>query len=216
MLAIRGLPDGGAPIASAPMSWLLLVRHGQSTWNAEGRWQGQADPPLSPLGRRQAEAAAALLDGVDLVVSSALERAGHTAEILAGALDATHHTAVPELVERHAGEWQGLTRAEIEQRYPGYLGDGRRPPGYEDDATLLRRTLRGIDRAAALTAGGRAVVVTHGGVIYTLEARFGVTAGRIPNLGGRWLHVGRGGLTLGERVVLVDEREVEVSVPDQL
>ncbi|MCB0995015.1 MAG: histidine phosphatase family protein [Acidimicrobiales bacterium] len=198
------------------MSRLLLVRHGQSTWNAEGRWQGQADPPLSELGQRQAAVAVDALPSVDVVISSTLERAAHTAGILADGLGMAVEQRFVEWSERHAGEWQGLTRSEIDDRYPGYLEDDRRPPGYEDDTTLLRRTLRGIEQVTHIVGDRTAVVVTHGGVIYTLEARFGVSAGRIPNLGGRWLCVQPGGLTLGPRVVLIDHESVEVSVPDQI
>ncbi len=56
-------------------SRLLLVRHGQSEWNAAGRWQGQADPPLTDLGRAQARAAARAIGGVDAVFASDLQRA---------------------------------------------------------------------------------------------------------------------------------------------
>ena len=198
------------------MSRLLLVRHGQSTWNANGRWQGQADPPLSELGMRQAQAAASGVDRADLVVSSALERASHTATLLADRLGVDHQHRLDDLIERFAAEWQGMTRAEIEEHYPGYLDNHLRPPGYEDDASVVRRALRGIDRVAALVDGGTAVVVTHGGVIYALEARFGVVAGRIANLGGRWFEVHRGGISLRERVVLIDHSEVEMSVPEQI
>lgn len=198
------------------MSRVLLVRHGQSTWNAAGRWQGQADPPLSELGRRQAEVAVESVGPVDLVVSSSLERASDTASIIGGGLGLGHEHRLPELAERHAGEWQGLTRDEIEQHFPGYLADHRRPPGYESDDSVARRLLRGLDNVRSILGSGTALVVTHGGVIYTLEARFGVDAGRIPNLGGRWVHLHRGGLTLGERVVLIDHAEVEVSVPGQI
>ena len=62
---------------------LLLVRHGQSTWNALGRWQGQADPPLTDIGRRQAAEASAAIGAVDAIFSSTLERARVTAEIIA-------------------------------------------------------------------------------------------------------------------------------------
>ncbi|MBA2326593.1 MAG: histidine phosphatase family protein, partial [Actinobacteria bacterium] len=67
---------------------LFLVRHGESTWNADGRWQGQADPPLSALGEEQACDAAARLaaGGFSRVVASDLQRARRTAEILAEAL----------------------------------------------------------------------------------------------------------------------------------
>ena len=64
------------------MTRLLLVRHGQSTWNADGRWQGQADPPLSPLGRDQALTAAQRVGTVDVVLASDLQRAVETASAM--------------------------------------------------------------------------------------------------------------------------------------
>src|SRR3954452_11777953 len=65
------------------MARLLLVRHGQSEWNAVGRWQGQADPPLTELGRAQARAAARAIGELDAVFSSDLRRARETAEVIA-------------------------------------------------------------------------------------------------------------------------------------
>src|SRR5688500_8423312 len=66
-----------------PMTRLLLVRHGESEWNAVGRWQGWADPPLTELGLEQARLAAKAVGAVDLIVASDLERAWHTAEVIA-------------------------------------------------------------------------------------------------------------------------------------
>ena len=68
------------------MGSLLVVRHGQSTWNADGRWQGRADPPLTALGEAQAADAALHVGAIDEVWSSDLERARRTAEIVAAAL----------------------------------------------------------------------------------------------------------------------------------
>ena len=68
------------------MSRILLVRHGQSEWNAEGRWQGQADIDLSDLGRRQARAAAKNLGSFSVIASSTLSRAAETAYILSNEL----------------------------------------------------------------------------------------------------------------------------------
>src|SRR5438270_7968282 len=131
-------------------SRVLLVRHGQSEWNALGRWQGQADPPLSDLGRDQARAAARALGAVDAVFASDLQRATETAHIIAGALGIGPVLIDERLRERDAGEWSGLTRDEIHERYPGYLpddrhrtfapdpdGEPRRPPGWESDEALL-------------------------------------------------------------------------------
>src|ERR671917_2105987 len=100
---------------------VLLVRHGQSEWNAVGRWQGQADPPLSDVGRQQARSAARSLGALDAIFASDLQRATETAMIIAAELGVGPVVVDPDLRERDAGEWSGLTRAEIEERYPGYL-----------------------------------------------------------------------------------------------
>src|SRR5690606_29768822 len=118
--------------------------HGQSAWNADGRWQGHADPPLTDLGRAQAGAAAAAVGAVDVVVASDLQRARTTAEIIAAALGLGRVEVDARFRERAAGEWTGLTRAEIEARWPGWLEDGRRPPGFELDADIIERVLGGL------------------------------------------------------------------------
>lgn len=204
---------------------MFLVRHGQSTWNADGRWQGQADPPLSALGEHQASAAAVAVRhlGVTRVLASDLERARRTAEL-----------AAPEGVrcdvdaawrERHAGEWTGLRRAEIEAQYPGYLDDHRRPPAYEGDESLLARVLPALaalaDPAGLADPDGIVLVVTHGGVIGAIERRLGAPWVPVPNLGGRWLHISRDtspdeGFVLGERELLIDPDAVALTVPDQI
>ena len=157
------------------MSHLLVVRHGQSTWNALGRWQGQADPPLSPLGVEQAELAAKAIDRADLVWSSDLERANHTARILA-APHAVAVTSDARVRERAAGPWTGCTREEIEARDPGFLADGRRPPGYETDDALAARVFSALAEFARALDGGTGLVVSHGGVILTVERAHGIGA----------------------------------------
>jgi probable phosphoglycerate mutase len=92
---------------------LLMVRHGQSTWNADGRWQGHADAPLSVLGEAQAAAAAEAIGDIDVVVASDLARARRTAEIIADALGVGPALVDARLRERDAGAWTGLTRHEI-------------------------------------------------------------------------------------------------------
>jgi probable phosphoglycerate mutase len=201
------------------MTRVLLVRHGQSVWNADGRWQGQADPPLTDLGRAQARHAARALGTVDAIVASDLERAAETAAILSGELGVGPVVLDPDLRERDAGEWSGLTRAEIEAGWPGYLsdegGERRRPEGWEADRDLEARAAAALARIHGLVPGGEAIAVTHGGLIYVLEGAFGVPFERIGNLGGRWIDVGPDGPTaLGERVVLIDPDEV--TVPDQI
>jgi broad specificity phosphatase PhoE len=191
------------------------VRHGQSTWNADGRWQGQEDPPLSELGERQAVEAAGHLDPPDAVWASDLVRARRTAETLA-----SHHgveVAVDaRLRERHAGPWQGRTRAEIEDEWPGYLATGGRPDGYEGDEALIARVLAVLDDIADAHRGEAVTVVTHGGVVGVVERHLGGTRGdRIPNLGGRRLERAVDGRwRLGDDVVLVGDDTV--TVPGQL
>jgi probable phosphoglycerate mutase len=195
------------------MARILLVRHGQSVWNADGRWQGQADPPLSELGREQAVAAARALGMVDAIYASDLERAHHTAELVATQLGADVVVA-PNLRERSAGEWEGRTRAEIDEGWPGFLESGRRPEGYEPDASVLARVLTALE-AIAKAHDGDVLVVTHGGVVRVVERHLGGDAeGLIPNLGGLWLDHDDRGLKLGDRIVLLDESQV--TRPQQL
>lgn len=188
------------------MARVLLLRHGQSTWNAESRWQGQADPPLSPEGERQAGAAALLLAdlGIAAVVSSPQQRALQTAEVVAEALGLGPVEIDADLRERHVGDWSGLTRADIDARWPGALDDWRagqlhRPPGGEHHDDMAGRVLAALARLA-----GRpepvVLAVTHGGVIHLVERHFGVRGAGVGNLCGRWLEAAE---SLGE-AFLVD------------
>jgi probable phosphoglycerate mutase len=197
------------------VSRILLVRHGQSTWNEDGRWQGQADPPLTDLGRHQASMAAKAVGMVDAIMCSPLERALTTAEIISSALGVGPLLELPGLVERNAGEWQGMTRAEIEEQFPGYLADGRRPPGWEPDDRLSERVLGTLDAICNRFRDADVVCITHGGVIMCLEERFGAGRHRIANLGGRWLtSTDQMSYVLGDRVDLLEGHDV--TVPDQI
>lgn len=185
------------------MSRLLLVRHGESTWNAAGRWQGQADPPLSRRGERQAAAAvAAVPGGYEEIVASDLRRAHRTAELLAAGLDLPLRVD-PRLRERTLGPWQGLTRAEIEDGWPGMLADGRRPDGYEPDDRLADRALAALRELTVAT-----IVVTHGGLIRAVEGSIGIPVARMPNLAARELRVRGTGFDAGARVELVPDGDV--------
>jgi len=197
------------------MTRMLLVRHGQSEWNALGRWQGQADPPLSDLGVQQAFTASQRLGTVDVIVSSDLERAMHTAQIISGQLGVGPVVVEPRLRERHAGEWSGLTRAEIDERWPGYLDEHRRPPGYEPDEELLARTVEALHDIEREYRGGEVLVVAHGGVVYALEKEHGLDFERLANLGARWLTHDGERIRLGERIILVDDDDI-TSVPAQI
>lgn len=200
----------------APPTRVLLVRHGQSTWNAEGRWQGHADPPLSPLGLAQARAAVAAVGTVDGLVSSDLVRARQTAQILAEGLGIGPVVTEPRLRERDAGEWTGLRREEIEARFPGYLASGRRPPGFELDDQIIGRVRAALADLHERWSGGTVLAVAHGGVIRTLTRVTGGHEGVVPNLGGRWFDVHDSWIALGHEVLLVDPARVATTRPDQL
>ena len=209
-------------------SRVLLVRHGQSEWNAQGRWQGQADPPLSELGRAQARAAAHSLGALDAIFASDLQRATETAAIISAAIGVGPVIVDPDLREREAGEWSGLTRDEIHVRYPGYLPDDRhrafapssgtakRPPGWEPDDALLERARRALVRIHETLQDGEALVVTHGGLIYVIEGHLGEPFHRMANGEGRWIEIDDDTLRLGERLLLVNDDGTPVTVPDQL
>ncbi len=101
------------------MTRVYLIRHGQTEWNAEGRWQGQIDVPLSASGYAQAQALAGHLADMGLcaVYASDLARAAETGRLIAEAAGASL-TRDPRLRELHLGIFQGLTYSEIRERYP--------------------------------------------------------------------------------------------------
>lgn len=193
---------GWVPSVSVSAIDILVIRHGESEWNAAGRWQGQADPPLTEVGRRQAEVAAANVPGpFEVVASSDLSRAHETARIIAARLATEPVVAVEALRERNAGPWQGLTRAEINERWPGALEKRAWPKGYELDEALMERVLPAL-RELAFSVVRRALVVAHGGVIRALDRASGAPDESIPNLAGRWYRVGSE-IEPGERVEFV-------------
>jgi probable phosphoglycerate mutase len=202
------------------MAKLLLVRHGESEWNAIGRWQGQLNSSLTDLGRRQARMAASAIGAVQAIVSSDLDRAAETAEIIAAELGVGPVVHDPALRERHVGSWEGLTRREIHAGWPGYLRDDpvhgdarpdrdRHPPEGETDLDIVARSLPGLVRAAELAGGGEALVVTHGGLIRSWERHLACRGGGpMFNLSGRWfevVHDREPPVSAGDRVVLVED-----------
>lgn len=194
------------------------MRHGQSTWNLEGRWQGWADPPLTDLGLDQARAALHHLTGLDRfagVVSSDLQRAQQTAEVIASGLALSGVEAFRGLRERDVGAWQGLTRAEIEAKWTdAFTGGGQvDPPRAEPVTTLVGRALATIHRIAERHPSAAVVAVTHGGLVRNLERHLGIDPPRLPNLAGRWVEVHDGFVSAGERVLLIDAEEVPVTAP---
>jgi probable phosphoglycerate mutase len=173
---------------------LLLVRHGESVWNAEGRWQGAANPPLSDAGRAQARSLAAAVsdEGIDGIVASDLDRARETGQIVADVLALPAPSVDAGWRERDVGEISGHTRAEIETKWPGLLERWRRGeldsmPGGERDITP--RVVAALERVARDHPGQSVLVVTHGGVIGALDNWLGNPYLRVGNVQGRWLSV---------------------------
>ena len=201
-----------ALLGSSDVTRLLVIRHGQSEWNADGRWQGQENPPLTDLGRQQARLASAAVGAVDAIHASPLERAFDTATIIGEHIGIGPVVAAPGMMERNAGEWQGLTHAEIEVAYPGYLEARKRPPSWEPDELVDQRVFAAMDEIADSHPDGLVLVVAHAGVIFAIESRFETEWERLANLGGRWLERRDGQWHIGDRVhLLIDE-----TIPDQL
>ncbi|HXZ54058.1 MAG TPA: histidine phosphatase family protein [Burkholderiales bacterium] len=152
---------------------LLLIRHGETEWNREGRIQGyHADSRLTENGETQARLLAQRLAGEDLfaVHCSDSGRARQTAAPVAAALklDIVYDVA---LRERSYGEFEGWTYGELEREHPeAYLKFRSRdpayaPPGGESGAQFRDRIVAALERIAEKTQGGRAAVITHGGVL---------------------------------------------------
>jgi broad specificity phosphatase PhoE len=161
---------------------LYLVRHGESTFNAEGRIQGHADAPLSEVGLRQGQAVAIALASrpIDAVYSSTLRRALETAHPIA-----SHHQVKvrtdPRLMELNVGEFEGQLRTDLVVSRPVELA---RWLGGDEDFTIpggeSRRQLmqRGCEAIRSIAAAGHqeAVIVTHGGLLSaTLRALFSMS-----------------------------------------
>jgi broad specificity phosphatase PhoE len=190
---------------------LLVVRHGQSEWNAIGRWQGHADPALSELGRRQAAVAAGSIGAVDGIISSDLLRAAETAAIIAQQLGVGPVMIDERLRERDVGEWTGLTRTEIDKRWPGWIDDSRRPDGFEGIDSVLMRVLNAFTAIRDQSPGGSLLVVTHGGVIRSLARSHGLDDSPVANLAGITMRISESGQTIGERIALLDGLAVTVT-----
>jgi glucosyl-3-phosphoglycerate phosphatase len=188
---------------------LLLLRHGQSAWNAEGRWQGWIDVPLTGVGEAQARARADALAAtpgiaVPVVFTSDLQRARQTAEAVAQALGA-QLVVEPRLRERSGGDWEGHTAEEIDERWPGMRDAWRRrelhaPPSGESDTHVLARFDEALADIVAVTdADHDAIGVTHGGMLRLVTNRAGVEATNVvENVGGHWFRLDNGLLVADE------------------
>jgi broad specificity phosphatase PhoE len=156
-----------------------LVRHGQTDWNLEGRWQGHADIPLNSVGRKQAAKIAAGLVGIGLeaIFSSDLQRAAETAQALSSMTGLAVHYD-PRLREIHQGEWQGLVMSEVEARFGDLLRSSRldplsaAAPGGESGRQLRDRLVQVIDEIVNRHPTGRVAVVSHGYALAMLQVHF--------------------------------------------
>lgn len=153
------------------MTTFLLIRHGETDWNAAGRWQGHADIPLNQRGQQQAAALAARLAGhpISAIISSDLQRTAQTAVPLATAhnLPIIHN---PIWRERHVGQFSGLTTAEIIEQFPeswqeqtnGVLN----PPGGELYEQFYERAARAFAGLTAVYQNNETIaVISHGGTL---------------------------------------------------
>ncbi|MBI3328879.1 MAG: histidine phosphatase family protein [Nitrospinae bacterium] len=156
---------------------IILVRHGETDWNAAGRLQGHRDRPLNAVGRAQAQRVAIHLAGgpVRAIYSSDLARSYETASII----DQTVRVGIvtsAALRERGYGIWEGLTPAEIQAGYPEQFAEWRSgrmdfaPAGGETRNQLLDRSLTELHTIARRHPGETVVVVTHGGLCYVVLA----------------------------------------------
>ena len=157
------------------MTTILLARHGETDWNREGRFQGWADPPLNSTGRAQSVdlSVALMAEELAAVYSSPLGRALETADALA-ASRGLEPVTVDALREVDVGSWSGLTRSEIETRFPEqyarWLDYGQ---GWEDGETyeeMAERVITALLQLAAAHDGQRILAVTHGGPIRAVSA----------------------------------------------
>jgi broad specificity phosphatase PhoE len=153
--------------ADRPQLW--VVRHGETEWSRAGRHTGRTDLPLTPEGERQAIALGPRLAGVRfaLVLTSPRRRARDTCR-LAGFGDVAR--AEPELAEWDYGEYEGMTSREIERSHPGWTIWTGPVPGGETAEQVAARADRVIARA--VTAGGDALLFSHGHLLRVLAARW--------------------------------------------
>ena len=158
------------------MTELWLIRHGQTDWNLERRFQGRSDIPLNETGIKEAHALAATLCGqsFDAIYSSPLQRALQTAQALAEQLNLPIQID-PDLVESAHGDWEGMLFSEIKEHYPALLHARRenplvsRPPGpAESIPEVAERMAAAANRIAGCHPQQRILVTSHGLALATL------------------------------------------------
>jgi broad specificity phosphatase PhoE len=161
------------------MTMLVLIRHGETDWNVEGRYQGQADPPLNKRGLSQAAELAKRLSSVrlDRIYSSPLLRASQTAEILAEHQRVTLHME-PRFMEIHQGDWQTRLRSEIEELYPELFKSWETtpwevcPPEGETLPQVQERVHAAVDEIVSCHPDERVGIVSHRIPIALIKLRY--------------------------------------------
>ncbi|MCL4528358.1 MAG: histidine phosphatase family protein [Chloroflexi bacterium] len=161
------------------MTDLILIRHGETDWNLEGRWQGQADVALNERGRAQAVLIAQELKDVSIsaIYSSDLIRAFETAQELSKA------TGLPVNIDRrlreiHQGEWQGMLVADIRSRYADHFERRRldplniAPPGGETVAQVRSRVLAAVHEIVSQHPSETVAIVSHGFALAVILAEY--------------------------------------------
>jgi probable phosphoglycerate mutase len=165
----RAVPTGSWERTTLPTR-LIVIRHGESELNVERRYSGREDVPLSVRGRAQGEAVAArvatLAGPIAAVVSSPLSRCTDTAALIAEALGGLPVLRDPDLVECDFGDWEGLTFAEVRERWPEQLSawldsSSAAPPGGESFQAVGVRVRRVVARLRERYPGQTVVVVSH-------------------------------------------------------
>ncbi|MEU8231094.1 bifunctional RNase H/acid phosphatase [Actinoplanes sp. NPDC048967] len=163
-------PRNWAPPSLDTATRLILVRHGETAMTAQGRYSGRGDVPLSEQGEAQAMAAAGRVAGISrdvtAVVSSPLTRCTRTAELIAAELGNVTVTVMPELIECDFGDWEGLTFAEVRERWPEELdrwldSTAVAPPGGESFKTVAKRVRGALATLQSAYPSGTVVVVSH-------------------------------------------------------
>jgi ribonuclease H / adenosylcobalamin/alpha-ribazole phosphatase len=163
-------PKNWAPPSLDTATRLILVRHGETAMTVQGRYSGRGDVPLSEQGEAQAMAAAGRVAGISrdvtAVVSSPLTRCTRTAELIAAELGNVTVTVMPELIECDFGDWEGLTFAEVRERWPEELdrwldSTAVAPPGGESFKTVAKRVRGALATLQAAYPSGTVVVVSH-------------------------------------------------------
>ncbi len=153
--------------------YLLLIRHGETAWNSEGRMQGRTDLPLNARGMEQAERLAARLaeeEPIDVLYTSPLLRARATAEIIARRFALDPITDI-RLVERSVGKLEGMTLRDFEQSYPDLYqlwrnsNDSFNLPDEETRAECLERIQSFLAMLRREHMGARVALVSHGGAL---------------------------------------------------